>query len=128
MAGKKNKSIGFLISELMEEYNIPTKKDFERLSQRIDELENLLKQVTLTSSYRVGKVSSLPRKGKKITAAEMVFDIVRNQKKPVNFKFLKEKTGFEDKKLRNIIFRLNSTGQIRRVERGAYLPVESKEE
>jgi hypothetical protein len=124
MAGKKNKNLGLLISEIMEEYNIPTKKDFERLNQRLDELENLLKQATLASMYSGTKPAVSRRQGKKITAADMVLDIVKKEKKPVNFKFMKEKTGFDDKKLRNIIFRLHSTKQIKRVERGCYLPVE----
>jgi hypothetical protein len=124
MAGKKNKNIGLLISEIMEEYNIPTKKDFDRLNQRLDELENLLKQATLASMYSGTKSSAPRRQGKKVTAADMVLDIVKKEKKPVNFKFMKEKTGFDDKKLRNIIFRLHSTKQIKRVERGCYIPVE----
>jgi hypothetical protein len=128
MAGKKNKNFGLLISELMEEYNIPTKKDFERLNQRLDELENLLKQAALASMYSGTKTTVSRMPGKKITAADMVLDTVKKEKKPVNFKFMKEKTGFDDKKLRNIIFRLHSTKQIKRVERGCYLPVDLKED
>lgn len=126
MAGKKNKNIGLLISELMEEYNIPTKDDFEKLNQKLDELQNLLKQVALASVYSGSKPAASRRAGKKISAADMVLDIVKKEKKPVNFKFMKEKTGFDDKKLRNIIFRLHSTKQIKRVERGCYLPLDEK--
>jgi len=128
MTSKRKKELGPLVNELMEEYNIPTKKDFERLNERITELENLLKQIALAASYTNVKGFGDKKPGKKVTAAEMVFNIVKKEKKPVNFKILKEKSGFDDKKLRNIIFRLHSTGQIKRVERGCYLPVEKSEE
>jgi hypothetical protein len=109
MARKRKKNLGPLIEELMEEYNIPTKKDFERLNDKLTELENLLKQIALTSSYGGGKIGSEKKSGKKVTAAEMVFNIVKKEKNPVDFKMLKDKTGFDDKKLRNIIFRLHAT-------------------
>jgi len=128
MAGKKNKNLGYLISEIMEEYNIPTRNDFERLNKRLDKLENLLKQAALASMYSRTKPAASKLQGKKLTAADMVLETVKKEKKPVNFKFMKEKTGFDDKKLRNIIFRLHSTKQIKRVERGCYLPADEVED
>lgn len=122
MVGKRKKNLGPIISEIMEEFNIPTKKDFDRLNERLTELENLLKQLALASSYNGGKLIGERKPGKKVTAAEMVFNIVKKEKKPVDFKLLKEKTGFDDKKLRNIIFRLHATKKIARVERGCYIP------
>lgn len=128
MSRKRKKNLGPLIYELMEEYNIPTKKDFDRLNEKLTELENLLKQIALTSSYGGGKIAGEKKSGKKVTAAEMVFNIVRKEKKPVDFKMLKDKTGFDDKKLRNIIFRLHATKKIKRVERGCYVPVADKDD
>jgi predicted transcriptional regulator of viral defense system len=38
----------------------------------------------------------------------------------IDFKTIMKTTGFEDKKLRNIIYRLDSLGKIERVRRGSY--------
>lgn len=127
MARRRKRNLGPLIEELMEEYNVPTKKDFERLNDKLTELENLLKQIALTSSYGGGKIGNEKKTGKKVTAAEMVFNIVKKEKNPVDFKMLKDKTGFDDKKLRNIIFRLHATKKIKRVERGCYIPLDEKD-
>jgi hypothetical protein len=39
----------------------------------------------------------------------------------VGFADIKSRTGYEEKKLRNIIFRLNKIGKIKRKERGVYV-------
>ncbi|PIE74859.1 MAG: hypothetical protein CSA18_02815 [Deltaproteobacteria bacterium] len=128
MVGKRKKNVESLIAELIEEYNIYSKKDFEKLNKRLSNIENLLKQIILVSSYDGANFTGKSKRGRKVTAAEMVFNIINREDVPVNFRFLKDKTGFNDKKLRNIIFRLHATGKIKRVERGCYLPLIKKSE
>jgi predicted transcriptional regulator of viral defense system len=57
----------------------------------------------------------------KLTATDRVLKIVNTSKKGVDIITIKKKTGFEDKKLRNIIFRANKEGKIKREDRGVYI-------
>jgi predicted transcriptional regulator of viral defense system len=59
----------------------------------------------------------------KLTATEQVLKLINASKKGVDIITIKEKTGFEDKKLRNIIFRANKEGKIQRANRGIYVGV-----
>jgi len=65
-------------------------------------------------------------KGKKGTAAsDIVYEIFKSAKGPVDLAILAEKTGFEKKKLHNILYRLKSQGKIRSVSQGVYSKVRS---
>ena len=67
------------------------------------------------------KKASVKKKTVKITATDQVLKIINRSKRGVNTATLKKKTGFEDKKLRNIIFRANKEGKIHRASRGLYI-------
>jgi len=60
----------------------------------------------------------------KLTATDQVLEIVNEAKKGVDIVTIKEKTGFEDKKVRNIIFRATKEGKIQRADRGLYKGIE----
>lgn len=60
---------------------------------------------------------------KKLTATDQVLKIVNEAKKGVNIITIKKETGFEDKKIRNIIFRATKEGKIQRADRGLYVVV-----
>ncbi|MCF8067507.1 MAG: hypothetical protein K9L30_02865 [Desulfobacterales bacterium] len=105
----------------MNSYNIPTKKDIDKLIIRLDRLEKLIKS-------KGAVVQDTPRPVKKragirgaMTASDTVMDAIKRSKKSVTFTDLQAKTGFEDKKLRNIIFRLSKLGKIKRKSRGEYI-------
>jgi len=57
----------------------------------------------------------------KKTAADTVFDVIKRSKKGVNNATLAAKTGFDKKKIANIIFKLRKQGKIKSIERGIYL-------
>ena len=56
-----------------------------------------------------------------MSAAELVLEVIAKAGCPVSIADIKEKTGYGDKKLRNIIFRLHKTGDIAREHRGCYV-------
>lgn len=60
---------------------------------------------------------------KSVTAADTVLAIVNKSKKGVNSATLVEKTGFNNKKITNIVFRLRKQGKIKSVSRGVYTKV-----
>lgn len=55
------------------------------------------------------------------TATDRVVNIIMRSKKGVDIPTLKKKTGFEDKKIRNIIFRAAKQGKIKKAGRGIYV-------
>jgi hypothetical protein len=61
------------------------------------------------------------KKAPKMTATEQVLKIVARSKKGVDVPILKAKTGFDDKKVRNIVFRASKEGKIKKVGRGIYV-------
>jgi len=55
------------------------------------------------------------------TATEQILDIIKRFKKGVDVPTLKERTGFDDKKVRNIVFRASKEGKIKKSGRGIYV-------
>ena len=60
------------------------------------------------------------KKAVKETAADTVFAVIKRSKKGVNNASLAEKTGFDKKKIANIIFKLRKQGKIKSIDRGVY--------
>ena len=65
------------------------------------------------------KKKAAPAK-KKEAASDKVLEVIQNQAQGADFKKIKAETKFDDKKIRNIIFRLHKLGQIEKVKRGIY--------
>ena len=55
------------------------------------------------------------------TATEQILGIIKRFKKGIDVPTLKEKTGFNDKKVRNIVFRASKEGKIKKSGRGIYV-------
>ena len=128
MAKKRGKSISFdaMVKFFMRNYDIPTKEDVKKLMAKMDRIENL---ILATSSRRVramtNKVSnsSYLESGSKsvITASDEVLEIIKRFREGVGFADIQATSGYGGKKLRNIIFRLNKLGKIKRKSRGIYI-------
>ena len=56
-----------------------------------------------------------------LTAIDVVYEVIKRSRKGLGFADIQAKTGFSDKKIRNIIFRLNKNGKIKRKSRGIYI-------
>lgn len=61
------------------------------------------------------------KKGAAVTATDQVLKIIQRSKKGVDVPTLIKKTGFEDKQVRNIIFRAFNQRKIKRMGRGTYV-------
>jgi Mor family transcriptional regulator len=70
---------------------------------------------------KVARKTIVVKKGTKLTATDNVMRIINKSKKGVDVPTLMKKTGFNEKKVRNIIFRTNKQGNIKRVRRGLYV-------
>jgi predicted Rossmann fold nucleotide-binding protein DprA/Smf involved in DNA uptake len=103
------------IKTLLQRLDMPTKEDINHLHDRLDTLEQLLQQKKTGTKRPPSK-----RTPKRKSASATVLEIIAAYPDGADIKTIKSVTGFEDKKLRNIIYRLDTLGKIQRVSRGTY--------
>lgn len=121
----KQVSMDAAFKSLMREMDIPRQKDIDKLNAKIDRLEKLLK-TTAVQKIRTkvttpkGNAAGTKRAN---SATAVVLSKIGRSKKGVDVEALIAKTGFDEKKVRNIVFRLNKLGKIKRVGRGKYTGV-----
>lgn len=120
MGIKKKRDVSFntLVKMFLREYGIPTKRDLERLIDRLDNLEDMIKAMS-EDEKKKKKVRSESAKNRGENA-DAVIGVIREYPEGAGIGEIQRRTGFDDKKLRNIIFRLYKTGRIERISRGVY--------
>ena len=113
------------------------KRDIKALEKKMEKLLNAFekppkakaakkvkrKSVKARTKRTAATKKAAPRKkaAKKMTSTDQILKIIKRSRKGVNVPTLKAKTGFEDKKVRNIIFRASKEGKIKKVGRGVYV-------
>ena len=111
------------------------KKDIKALEKKMEKLlkaygkpqkpkvaKKVKRKTVKVKAKRAAVKKAAPRKkAAKTTATEQILKIIRRSRKGVDVPTLKTKTGFEDKKVRNIIFRASKEGKIKKVGRGIYV-------
>ncbi len=124
MPRKRSKSVSFdaMVKFFMQQYKIPTKRDIDQIMTRLDRLERMIEGVAAARPRAAagGGRDRASRDKSSTTAADTVLAAIRTFKKGASFTDIQSRTGFGEKKLRNIIFRLNKTGKIKRISRGVY--------
>ena len=114
----RNVSFDAMVKFFMQKYDIPTQKDIDKIIGRLDKIEKMIQAKNVRGSG-VRLQPSQPR----MTASNAVLDVIREYKEGAGFADIQQKTGFNDKKIRNIIFRLDKIGQIKRIRRGVYVAI-----
>ena len=97
MPKKKGKMISFdaMVKFFMQNYDIPTKKDVDKLMARLDRLETLIKQ----SEVGVNNVrASYSRRRTALSAVDIVLDTIKHSRQGLGFTEIQAKTGFMKKK------------------------------
>jgi hypothetical protein len=122
MTRKKGKSVSFdaMVKFFIQNYNIPTKNDLDKLQVRLDQIERLLRSGSTPRARATAKNKGAVKNGA-VTALDTVFDIIQKAPEGSSFKDIQNKTGYDDKKIRNVIFRLNKMEKIKRKSRGIYV-------
>ncbi len=121
-------NLDVVVRFLLQHYKIPTKRDVEKLLARMDQLEAALRRADISTGIGrkvnrrkgLGKKTRLAKGQTRVTDKDRVLGMVKRSPKGIDVARLKTKTGFEDKKIRNIVFRLVREGAITRVGRGVY--------
>ena len=111
------------------------KRDLQNVNKELKSLvkktDSLIKAVGKTKKphttkskpvkKKVARKTIVVKKGTKLNATDNVMRIINRSKRGVDVPTLMKKTGFDEKKVRNIIFRTNKQGDIKRVGRGLYI-------
>jgi hypothetical protein len=124
MTRKKNKPVSYdaMVKFFLQYHNIPTKKDMDRIIDHLNRLEQMIKSLTLPRSNRgMGGPGGFKGAKTPASAADAVLAVIKNADSGLGIAQIQNKTGFDEKKLRNIIYRLNKTGRIKRKSRGLYV-------
>ena len=128
MAKKKGKSVSFdaMVKFFFQYYNIPSRNDIDKLMAKMDRLEMLIKSSVMTgkgvATSGVKASKSMASTGRTVmTSTERALEVIKRFRKGVGFADIQVRTGFEDKKLRNIIYRLHKMDKIVRKSRGLYI-------
>jgi hypothetical protein len=106
-------------------------KDIKALEKKMEKLiaeagksekPKVAKKTTAKTTKR-SPAQKAPAKKKttQLTATDQVLNIIKRSKKGVNTATLMTKTGFDVKKVRNILQRTFKMGKIKRVEKGIYV-------
>ena len=125
MTRKRRKPASFdaMVKLFIRNYDIPTRKDVDMLMAKLDRLESLIKSGAYADKGRAGTgVAAQRRKNAKTgTASDTVYQIIKRSRSGVGFAEIRTQTGYNEKKVRNAIYRLHSLGRITRKSRGVYV-------
>ncbi len=77
--------------------------------------------VKKVAAKKAAPKKAVQKKAKPVTAADTVLAIINRYKKGVGMAALMEKTGYNQKKIANLVFKLRKQGKIKSVAKGVYL-------
>ena len=129
------KAITFSIVKISESLRVVSEA-FKKVSQEIESHAKSQKKESAKTPLKKNALSKKPiakkktapakktttRKAKpaKVSAAATVLDIIKGADNGIGMAILKEKTGFNDRKIANCIYRLKKQGMIKTTGRGIY--------
>ncbi|MFZ1986634.1 MAG: hypothetical protein WAU91_19650 [Desulfatitalea sp.] len=121
MAKKKGKSVSFdaMVKFFMHNYHIPTKRDIDGIVARLERIERMIAAVGAARTRRAAGAKGAGKQAS-ATASDTVLEIIRRSPDGVGFAEIQLQTGYGEKKLRNILFRLHKLDKIQRKSRGVY--------
>ena len=112
------------------------KKDLTAISKKLETLIEAVgksEKATVTKASKAKAVKATPakkaskasakKKAVQITATDQVLNIINRLKKGADTATLMKKTGFDQKKVRNILNRTFKQGKIKRADKGIYVGV-----
>ena len=100
-------------------------KDLKKLTQKTEKMIKQLEKPDKAQAARKPKAKAVRKttvkKPTRVSASGTVLAIVKRSRKGVDTTALKKKTGFEGRKVRDIVFRLRKQGRIKSEGKGIYV-------
>ena len=113
----------------MKDLKMSLKKIANELMKAAKEVEKLAGKLEAQTNAKAKPVKKTAGKNllKKTvnqpTAADTVFRIIARYKKGANMATIKEKTGYDNKKIHNLVYKLKKLGKIKSEAKGVYMKV-----
>ena len=95
----------------------------EKLAAALEKTDQSAAKSVKTKTKSKAVTKKAPVKAAKKTDTDKVLEIINRSKKGVDTATLMKKTGFDQKKIRNMLHRTYKQGKITRVEKGIYVGV-----
>ena len=100
-------------------------KDLKRLTQKTDRMIKRLDKLEKAQAAKKPKAKAVrkttAKKPARVSASGTVLAIIKRSRKGVDAAALKKKKGFEDKKIRDITYRLRKQRKIKKDRKGLYV-------
>jgi len=115
--GAKMKDLKKSLEKLASDLN-KAAKQVENLAGKLEAKTKATKPLKKTAGRTVSKKTV-----KQPTAADTVLGIVKRYKKGANIAAIKQKTGYDNKKIHNLVYKLKKQGKIKSETKGVYVKV-----
>jgi len=100
-------------------------KDLKRLTQKTEKMIKQLEKFEKAQAAKKPKAKATKKAAAKkpttVSSSDTVLAIIKRSTKGIDTATLKKKTGFEGRKIGDIIYRLKKQGKIKSGERGIYI-------
>jgi predicted Rossmann fold nucleotide-binding protein DprA/Smf involved in DNA uptake len=106
----------------MNDLKMSLRKVARELTKAAKEVEKLAGKLEAQTKARPEKMVS-KKTVNQPTAADTVFRIIARYKKGANMAAIKEKTGYDNKKIHNLVYKLKKLGKIKSEAKGVYMKV-----
>jgi hypothetical protein len=92
----------------------------KQMAKKVDKLEKAQAPKAAKGEPKAAK-KAIAKKPTRVSASETVLAIIKSSRKGIDTATLKKKTGFEGRKVGDIIFRLRKQGKIKSERKGLYV-------
>jgi len=100
-------------------------KDLKKLTQKTEKMVKRLEKRDKAQAAKKPKVKAIKRpiakKPTRVSASDTLLAIIKRSKKGVDTVALRKKTGFQGRKIGDIIYRLKKQGKIKTEGKGLYV-------
>ncbi len=100
-------------------------KDLKKLTQKTEKMVNQLRKLEKVQAAKKPKAKAVKKatakKPTRVSSSDSVLGIIKKSRKGVDTVALRKKTGFEGRKIGDIVYRLKKQGKIKSERKGFYV-------
>ena len=100
--------------------------DLNKVAEQVEKLAGKLESQTKAKAEPVKKTAGKTvskKTAKQPAAADTVYKVIARYKKGANMAAINQKTGYDNKKIHNLVYKLKKQGKIKSEAKGVYVKV-----
>ena len=106
------------VQQLQEQIGKETKPTKKPKAKAVKKVAAKKAPVKKAAAKKTAPKKAVPKKAKPVTAVDTVLASIKKSKKGLGTAALMEKTGYNQKKIANLVFKLRKQGKIKSVDKG----------